>query len=81
MSQTSIIAGALVIAYIVYVTVKGELPAYLSMLGIGGSCASTPSGCNPCASTTTPSQPPATQTGQPAGGIGPATGDPNAAAQ
>jgi hypothetical protein len=59
MSQTSIIAGALVIAYIVYVTVKGELPAYLSMLGIGGSCASTPSGCNPCAGTP-PATPPAT---------------------
>lgn len=45
MSQTSIIAGALIIAYIVFVTVRGELPAYLAMLGVGGSSAVTPSGC------------------------------------
>jgi hypothetical protein len=45
-SQTSIIAGSLIIAYIVFVTVRGELPAYLSVLGVGGGAAvTTPSGC------------------------------------
>jgi len=34
-SQTSIIAGALVIGFIVFVTVKGELPKYLGVIGIG----------------------------------------------
>lgn len=45
MSQTSIIAGALIIAYIVFVTVRGELPAFLDVLGIGSNCGSSPC-CN-----------------------------------
>ena len=36
LSQTSIIAAAFVIAFIVFVTTKGELPQYLALLGIGG---------------------------------------------
>ena len=34
MSQTSIIAGALIVGFIVFITVKGELPKYLAVLGI-----------------------------------------------
>jgi hypothetical protein len=65
MSQTSIIAGALVIAYIVYITVKSELPAYLAMLGIGGSTASTPSGCTVGSAPATPPTTPPVTTGGP----------------
>jgi hypothetical protein len=35
MNQTSIIAGALVIGFIVFITVRGELPQYLGVFGIG----------------------------------------------
>lgn len=40
MNQTSIIAGALIVAFIVFVTVRGELPCYLKVLGIstGAAC-------------------------------------------
>ncbi len=34
MSQTSIIAGVLVLGFIVFITTKGELPTYLAVLGI-----------------------------------------------
>jgi hypothetical protein len=34
MSQSSIIAAALLIGFVVFVTVKGELPKYLSVVGI-----------------------------------------------
>lgn len=34
MSQSSIIAAALVIGFVVYVTIKGQLPAYLAVIGI-----------------------------------------------
>lgn len=34
MSQTSIMAGALIVGFIVFITVKGELPAYLKVIGI-----------------------------------------------
>ena len=34
MSQTSIIAGVLVLGFIVFITTKGELPMYLAVLGI-----------------------------------------------
>lgn len=46
MSQTSAIAAGLVIAFIVFVTVKSELPCYLEVMGIstGGSCKSGCSG-------------------------------------
>ena len=41
MSQTSVIAGSLVIAFIVFITVRGQLPCYLEVLGIStaGQCA------------------------------------------
>lgn len=40
MNQTSIIAGALIVAFIVFITVRGELPCYLKVLGIstGAAC-------------------------------------------
>jgi hypothetical protein len=34
-SQSSITAGALVIAWIIFITVRGELPKYFGALGIG----------------------------------------------
>jgi hypothetical protein len=34
MSQTGYIAAALIIGFIVFVTVKGELPKYLQVVGI-----------------------------------------------
>jgi hypothetical protein len=34
MSQTSIIFGALVIGFIVFITVKGELKTYLQVFGL-----------------------------------------------
>lgn len=42
MSQTSIIAGAFIVAFVVFITVRGELPCYLEVLGIssGGTCQS-----------------------------------------
>lgn len=37
MSQTSIIAGSLLLAYVVFVIVRGELPCYFQVLGIATS--------------------------------------------
>lgn len=37
LDQSSVIAAALVVAFIVYITTKGELPAYLAVLGIGNA--------------------------------------------
>jgi hypothetical protein len=34
MPQTSTIAAALVIGFIVFITVRGELPKYLSVIGL-----------------------------------------------
>jgi hypothetical protein len=34
MNQTSTIAAALIIGFIVYITVKGELPKYLAVIGL-----------------------------------------------
>ena len=34
MPQTSVIAAAVIIGFIVFVTVRGELPAYLAVLGV-----------------------------------------------
>jgi hypothetical protein len=34
MSQSSIIAGALLIGFIVFITIKGELPKYRAVIGI-----------------------------------------------
>lgn len=53
MSQTSIIAAGLVVAWLVFVTVRNELPCYLQVLGISSSGGSCPSGTAP--SGTTPS--------------------------
>lgn len=50
LSQTSVIAGGLVVAFIVFVTVNQELPCYLQVLGIGtgagGNCPSNMGGPN-----------------------------------
>lgn len=35
MSQNSITAAGLVIAFLIFVTVRGELPAYFGTLGLG----------------------------------------------
>jgi hypothetical protein len=35
MSQTSIIAGSLLLAYFIFIIVRGELPCYFQVLGIG----------------------------------------------
>lgn len=37
MSQNSITAAALVIAFIIFITVRGELPSYFGALGIGSA--------------------------------------------
>jgi len=34
MSQSTVLFGVLIFAFIVFVTVRGELPAYLSVLGL-----------------------------------------------
>jgi len=50
LSQTSIIAASLVIAFVVFITVRGELPAYLSIFGVGSG--STPAGSSGSAGVT-----------------------------
>lgn len=42
MSQSSKIAFALLIGFIVYITVRGELPAYLCVIGLGSGCTAPP---------------------------------------
>ena len=75
MNQSSVIGAALVVAYVVFVVSKGELPCYLTLLGI-----STASGCPQplqpagCGGTAT-----STSTGSPSvgitlGGSGPSVG-------
>jgi len=34
MDQTSIIAAALIIGFVVFITTKGELPKYLAIIGL-----------------------------------------------
>jgi len=34
MNQSTAIIGVLIFAFIVFITVRGELPAYLSVLGL-----------------------------------------------
>lgn len=34
MSQATVIFGAILFAFLVFITVKGELPAYLKTLGL-----------------------------------------------
>jgi hypothetical protein len=36
MPQTSTIAAALIIGFIVFITMRGEVPAYLAVLGLAG---------------------------------------------
>ena len=55
-SQSNLIIGSILIGYVVYITVKGELPAYLGIIGLGS---------NP-----TPAQPTATEQGTPAAAAG-----------
>ena len=42
MNQSSVIGAALALAYVIFVVTKGELPCYLSLLGIA-----TAAGCPP----------------------------------
>lgn len=45
MNQTSAIAAALVIGFVVFITVRGELPAYLAVFtGAAGGAAQLPNG-------------------------------------
>jgi hypothetical protein len=37
MSQSSVIAAGLLIGFIVYITIKGELDSYLAVIGLKGS--------------------------------------------
>lgn len=41
MPQTSTIAAALIVGFIVFITVRGELPKYLAILGLGSQATST----------------------------------------
>jgi len=50
MSQSNIVFLGMFIAFIVYVTMKGEFPTYLGIFGLGP----VPSGCKPQTSTSTP---------------------------
>jgi hypothetical protein len=34
MSQSTVIAGVLIFAFVIFITVKGQLPAYLAVMGI-----------------------------------------------
>jgi hypothetical protein len=43
MNQSSVIAGALVLAFAIFVVVRGELPCYLTVLGVA-TVASCPLG-------------------------------------
>ena len=60
MSQTSVIAAATIIAFFVFITVRGELPQYISVLDgtgaaqCGGSSSSGASSSGPTVSTTNP---------------------------
>jgi hypothetical protein len=51
MSQNSVIFAALVIGFIVYITIKGELPAYVALFWIRNTSAL---GTNPIAATAQP---------------------------
>lgn len=42
MNQTNWIAAYLLIGFVVYVTVKGQLSQYLQVLGLGGGTSTTP---------------------------------------
>lgn len=34
MSQSTVIFGVLIFAFVLFITVRGELPAYMSVLGL-----------------------------------------------
>ena len=40
-SQSNLIIGAVFVGFIVYITVRGELPAYLAIVGIGSGTTKT----------------------------------------
>lgn len=44
MSQSTLIAGAIFTAWVVYITLRGELPTYLGVFGLGAGAALAPSG-------------------------------------
>jgi hypothetical protein len=62
MNQSSVIAGALVLAFAIFVVVRGELPCYLAVLGVS-SGAGCPLGT-------------VSSSGITSTGAGPTTGDP-----
>ena len=43
MPQSSTIAFALIVGFVVFITVRGELPKYLGVLGLGSQAVSGPS--------------------------------------
>lgn len=53
MTQTSAIAGAIALAYAVFIIVRGELPCYMQVLGVS-TAAACPKGA---ATPATPNQP------------------------
>jgi hypothetical protein len=42
MPQSSTIAFSLIVGFIVFITVRGELPKYLGVLGLGSQAVSSP---------------------------------------
>jgi hypothetical protein len=59
MSQSTIVFFFLLFAYVIYITQRGELPAYLALLYGGGTPAPPPAGtgaATPAASSTSASQ-------------------------
>ena len=78
MSQTSVIAGGLLLAYFIFIVVRGELPCYLQVLGVATD-AQCPSGnvsstqtqiCSGTTTTTSTGSTGSTGSGSPSGGIG-----------
>jgi hypothetical protein len=37
MSQSNIVVGCLLLAFLIFITVRGELPAYLKVVGLESS--------------------------------------------
>jgi hypothetical protein len=37
MSQSNIVVGCLLLAFLIFITVRGELPAYMKVVGLGSS--------------------------------------------
>jgi hypothetical protein len=74
MDQSSTIGFALVTGFIVYITVRGELPAYLCVVGLGQNCPSVPTTLQP---TTQQTAPPTTQQTAPPQNSGSAVAPPS----